>query len=177
MSGRENHYHGVDENAETNINHQKVPLLLALIHTTLVLTNLSQYFLAAKAIHGTFDMLADLAPNIPLYQPLKCQLSEVLGAPWQGTDHTVPDFSKPIQQVINKINDVELDEHQEGWNLSRQTVDILSKGGDMQSGNGLNSFRKRWKLWAEGAVALEEEDDEIAMLRRGLHPDEEPEVD
>jgi hypothetical protein len=53
----------------------------------------------------------------------------------------------------------------------------MSNGSDMQSGNGLNSFPKRWKLQAEGAVALEEEDDEIAMLHRGLHPDKEPEVD
>jgi len=132
----------------------------------------SQDFLAVKANHGTFAMLADLAPNIPLYRPLKRELSTVLGAPWQGTTHTVPDFSKIIKRVVDKVKDVDLDAFQAGRATSKLTLDILAKGSDMLSGSGMNSFRKRWKLWAEGGVAFEEEDDDIAMLRRGSHPEE-----
>jgi hypothetical protein len=39
----------------------------------------------------------------------------------------------------------------------------------MLSGKGMDSFRKRWKLWAEGGVAFKEEDDDIAMLHRGTN--------
>ena len=69
MSGRDGHYHSVDKNAETNINFQKVRYILQSL--VIVTRQIVQDFLAAKANHGTFTMLADLAPNIPLYRPLK----------------------------------------------------------------------------------------------------------
>jgi hypothetical protein len=170
MSGRDGHYHGVDKNVETNINFQKVRQILK---SLMIVTQwILQDFLAAKANHGTFTMLADLAPNIPLYRPLKRELSIVLGASWQGTTHTVPDFSKLIKRMMDKVEDIELNVFEAGRGTSKLTVDILAKGGDMLSGKGMDSFRKRWKLWAEGGVEFEEEDDDIAMLRRGTHPDE-----
>jgi hypothetical protein len=167
MSGRDGHYHGVDKNAETNINFQKVTYIP--IHLAFVPYSASQDFLAAKANHGTFAMLADLAPNIPLYRPLKRELSIVLGAPWQGTAHTVPDFSKVIKRVANKIEDIDLNAFEAGRGTVKSTVDILVKGSGILSSKGMDSFRKRWKLWAEGGVAFEEEDDDIAMLRRGTN--------
>ena len=165
MSGCDGHYHGVDKNAETNINCQKVTYILK--NLAFVPYSSSQDFLAAKANHGTFAMLADLAPNIPLYCPLKRELSAVLGTPWQGTAHTVPDFSKVIKRVASKIKDIDLNAFEAGHGMERSMVDILVKGGGMLSGKGMDSFRKRWKLWAEGGVAFEEEDDDITMLRRG----------
>lgn len=171
MSGRDGHYHGVDKNAETNINFQKVRYILQSL--VIVTQQIVQDFLAAKVNHGTFTMLADLAPNIPLYHLLKRELSVVLGALWQGTTHTVPDFSKIINRVTDKVEDKELNAFEAGRGTSKLTVDILTKGSDMLSGKGMDSFGKRWKLWAEGGVEFEEEDDDIAMLRRGTHPDEE----
>ena len=118
-------------------------------------------------------MLADLTPNILLYCLLKWELSVVLGAPWQGTTHAVPDFSKIIKWVTeDKVEDIELNAFEAHHRTSKLTVDILTKGSDMLSGKGMDLFWKRWKLWAEGGMEFEEEDD-IAMLHRGTHPDEE----
>ena len=130
--------------------------------------------MAAKANHGTFSMLADLAPNIPLYRSLKRELSVVLGAPWQGKAHTVPDFSGIITQVANKVEDVDLNVFEAGRGTSKQTVDILAKGSSLLGGKGMDSFRKRWKLWAEGGAEFDNEEDDIAMLHRGTHTNEDP---
>ena len=138
MSGRDGHYHGVDKHAETNINFQKVTYILK--HLTFVPYSALQDFLAAKGNHGTFAMLADLAPNIPLYHPLKRELSTVLGAPWQGTAHMVPNFSKVIERVANKIEDIDLNAFEAGCGTVKSTVDILVKGGGMLSGKGMDSF-------------------------------------
>ncbi|KAF7976464.1 hypothetical protein HWV62_6721 [Athelia sp. TMB] len=157
MSGRDNHYTGVDKNAETNINFQKD-------------------YLAAKGVHGTFDMLANLAPNIPLYRRLKRQLAGVLGTPWGGTSHTVPDFTKAINQVMNKIRDVQLAEFQTGRTTPKLTVNILQKGGETLQNSAISSFQKRWRLWAAGKVDLEDpegpEEDDIEMLRQGSAPEQ-----
>lgn len=123
----------------------------------------------AKGIHGTFDMLANLAPNIPLYRRLKRKLATVLGAPWGGTSHTVPDFTSDINQVMNKIRDVQLAEFKVGCTTSKLTVNILQKGTETLRNSGISSFQKRWWLWAAGEVDLDDpeavgEEDDIIML-------------
>ena len=138
MSGHDGHYHGVDKNTETNINFQKVTYILK--HLAFVPYSASQDFLAATANNRMFAMLADLALNIPQYHPLKRELSTVLGAPWQGTAHTVPDFSKVIKQVANKIEDIDLNAFEAGRGMEKSTIDILVKGGGMLSGKGMDSF-------------------------------------
>ena len=75
--------------------------------------------------------------------------------------------------MTDKVEDKELNAFEAGRGTSKLTVDILTKGSDMLSGKGMDSFGKRWKLWAEGGVEFEEKDDDIAMLHRGTHPDEE----
>ena len=119
-------------------------------------------------------MLADLAPNIPLYRSLKRELSVVLGAPWQGKAHSVPDFSRIIAQVSDKVEDVDLNVFEAGRGTSKQTIDILAKGSSILGGKGMDSFRKRWKLWAEGGTEFEEEEDDITILHKGTHSEEDP---
>jgi len=65
-SGRENHYEGVDHNAEKNIKFQKGCF-------------------ESKGLYASWEGLSDLAPNIPLYRYLKKQFTEFVGAPYQGT--------------------------------------------------------------------------------------------
>ncbi|KAK6985151.1 hypothetical protein R3P38DRAFT_3230809 [Favolaschia claudopus] len=82
-------YVGVDKNAEFNINFQK------------------NYF-AAKGVHASWDMLADLSPNIPLLRRLKTQFGEFLGAAWQGTHHTKVDTSDLVAKVKSKVQEHQL---------------------------------------------------------------------
>ncbi|KAJ7864688.1 hypothetical protein B0H13DRAFT_1899019 [Mycena leptocephala] len=57
-SGRS--YVGVDKNIEFNINFQK------------------NYF-SSKGVHGSWDLLSDLAPNVPIFRRLKTQFGDFLG--------------------------------------------------------------------------------------------------
>ncbi|KAK6969487.1 hypothetical protein R3P38DRAFT_2670762 [Favolaschia claudopus] len=126
-------YVGVDKNAEFNINFQK------------------NYF-AAKGVHASWDMLADLSPNIPLLRRLKTQFGEFLGAPRQGTHHTKVDTSELIAKVKSKVQ-----EHQlhlpfvRGRRVTeRESVDVLGTGASMLRDTEMSSWGKAYKTWLKG---------------------------
>ncbi|KAJ7663218.1 hypothetical protein DFH06DRAFT_929198, partial [Mycena polygramma] len=65
-------------------------------------------YFASKGVHGSWDLLADLAPNVPILRRLKTQFGEFLGAPWQGTHHTKVDCSEQINKVKMKMREYRL---------------------------------------------------------------------
>ncbi|KAJ7891051.1 hypothetical protein B0H13DRAFT_2530311 [Mycena leptocephala] len=86
-SGRS--YVGVDKNIEFNINFQK------------------NYF-TSKGVHGSWDLLSDLAPNVPIFRRLKTQFGDFLGAPWQGIHHTKVNTNDQVAKVQSKMSEFEL---------------------------------------------------------------------
>ncbi|KAJ6568612.1 hypothetical protein B0H19DRAFT_938682 [Mycena capillaripes] len=131
-SGRS--YVGVDKNAEFNINFQK------------------SYF-AAKGVHASWDLLADLAPNIPILRRLKTQFGEFLGAPWQGTHHTKADCSDQIAKVKVKMKELKL--HlpiSPGRRVTeRETVDIVESGCATLRTSGMKKWSKSYTAWLTGS--------------------------
>ncbi|KAJ7216920.1 hypothetical protein C8J57DRAFT_1040772, partial [Mycena rebaudengoi] len=67
-----------------------------------------QSYFASKGVHGSWDLLADLAPNIPIFRRLKTQFGEFLGAPWQGTHHLKVDTSDQEKKVKLKVKEFQL---------------------------------------------------------------------
>ena len=57
--------------------------------------------------------------------------------------------------MANKVEDVDLNVFEAGRGTSKQTVDILAKGSSLLGGKGMDSFRKRWKSWAEGGAEFD----------------------
>ncbi|KAJ7241171.1 hypothetical protein C8J57DRAFT_1561830, partial [Mycena rebaudengoi] len=86
---RDGGYVGVDKNAEFNINFQK-------------------NFFASKGVHASWDLLADLSPNVPILRRLKTQFGEFLGAPWQGITHTKVDTSTEVKKIKGKMREYRL---------------------------------------------------------------------
>ncbi|KAG0694634.1 hypothetical protein DFH29DRAFT_778355, partial [Suillus ampliporus] len=95
VSGHDGHAVGVDKNCEQNINFQK-------------------NWFAAKGVHGTWDQLGDLAPNISIYCPLRRQFAKAMGNSWSGTTHTSPNSSKSIKKVMSKAMEQNLHVHMPG---------------------------------------------------------------
>ncbi|KAG1762231.1 hypothetical protein EDD22DRAFT_744616, partial [Suillus occidentalis] len=63
---------------------------------------------AAKGVHGTWDQLTDLALNIPIYRPLKCQFTQFMGSAWGGTTHKTPNNSASVMKVMSKSKEKNL---------------------------------------------------------------------
>ncbi|KAK7026366.1 hypothetical protein R3P38DRAFT_3395839 [Favolaschia claudopus] len=127
-------YVGVDKNIEFNINFQK-------------------NFFAAKGVHASWDMLSDLAPNVPLLRRLKTQLGQFLGAPWQGTHHSKVDTSALVSKVKSKVQEHQL--HLPFVRGRRQTereaVDVVEAGAATLRDTEMNSWRKAYKAWLKGS--------------------------
>ncbi|KAJ7100306.1 hypothetical protein C8R43DRAFT_1141345 [Mycena crocata] len=124
---------GVDKNAEFNINFQK------------------NYF-AAKGVHGTWDSLADLAPNIPILRRLKTQFGAFLGAPWQGVTHTKVNTQDQVAKVKAKVGEYQL--HLQAVDGRRITedaaVDIVEMGALVLQKSGLKAWKKSYTKWRTG---------------------------
>ncbi|RDB22299.1 hypothetical protein Hypma_010669 [Hypsizygus marmoreus] len=145
VTGHVGHCVGVDKNAEFNINFQK-------------------HWYAAKGIHATWEQLANLAPNVPIYRTLKKQFTQFMGAPWQGTSHTDVSCSKLVLKVKEKAEEfqIHLPDVPKRAKTTRPTVDVIMKGKEVLQESGLKSFAKRYKAWVEDGEAFEiEEDDEV----------------
>ncbi|KAG0692100.1 hypothetical protein DFH29DRAFT_784210, partial [Suillus ampliporus] len=89
ISGHDGHAVGVDKNCKQNINFQK-------------------NWFTAKGLHGTWEQLGDLAPNIPIYHPLKHQFARYMGSSWGGTTHMTPNSSMSIKKVTSKAKEKNL---------------------------------------------------------------------
>ncbi|KAJ7744500.1 hypothetical protein DFH07DRAFT_963722 [Mycena maculata] len=126
-------YVGVDKNAEFNINFQK-------------------HYFATKGLHASWDLLADLAPNIPLLRRLKTQFGEFLGAPWQGTRHTKVDCSAQIAKVKSKMKEFKL--HLpvvQGCRVTEnEVVDVVEMGASVLRKSGMKAWSKSYTTWLNG---------------------------
>lgn len=142
MSGRDGHYMGVDKNCEFNINFQK------------------NYF-SSKGIHGTWEQLGHLAPNIPIYRGLKRQFVAFMGAPWQGTTHTDVNTSELAFRVKRKAGElaIHLENTPNQPTVQNRTTGILTEGIETLRSTGVKAFTKRYKAWVKEGVPFEINED------------------
>ncbi|KAJ7167409.1 hypothetical protein C8R43DRAFT_1121828 [Mycena crocata] len=126
-------YVGVDKNAEFNINFQK------------------NYY-ASRGVHASWDLLADLAPNVPILRRLKTQFGQFLGAPWQGTHHTKADVSDQITKVKLKMAEFKLHLPVVAGRrvTDREAVDIVEVGAVTLRKTGMKKWAKGYKTWLNG---------------------------
>ncbi|KAJ7916622.1 hypothetical protein B0H13DRAFT_1609193 [Mycena leptocephala] len=126
-------YVGVDKNAEFNINFQK------------------NYF-ASKGVHASWNLLGDLAPNVPILRRLKTQFGQFLGAPWQGTHHTKVDCSDQINKVKLKMREYRLHLPSVAGRrvTERETTDVVESGSEVLRKSGMKSWSKAYKIWVNG---------------------------
>ncbi|KAJ7759811.1 hypothetical protein DFH07DRAFT_1023425 [Mycena maculata] len=131
-SGRS--YVGMDKNAEFNINFQK------------------NYF-ASKGVHASWDLLADISPNVPILRHLKTQFGAFLGAPWQGIHHTKASTKDQVAKVKSKMKEFKLHlPSVQGRRVTeRETIDILEMGAASLQKTGLKTWGKAYTKWRTGA--------------------------
>ncbi|KAJ7280831.1 hypothetical protein C8J57DRAFT_1174450 [Mycena rebaudengoi] len=118
-------YVGVDKNAEFNINFQK-------------------NFFASKGVHASWDLLADLSPNVPILRRLKTQFGEFLGAPWQGITHTKVDTSTEVKKIKGKMREYRLEVSGVAGRreTEREAEDIIRTGGAKLKKTGMKTWEK-----------------------------------
>ncbi|KAJ6473464.1 hypothetical protein DFH09DRAFT_953689, partial [Mycena vulgaris] len=128
-------YVGVDKNTEFNINFQKC------------------HYFASRGVQASWDLLSDLAPNVPLLRRLKTQFGEFLGAPWQGTHHTKVDCSAQIAKVKSKMQEFKLHlPFVPGRRLTEtETVDIIDTGASILRKTGIKTWSKTYTKWLNGS--------------------------
>ncbi|KAF7333906.1 hypothetical protein MSAN_02403400 [Mycena sanguinolenta] len=127
-SGRS--YVDVDKNAEFNINFQK-------------------HYFAAKGVHASWDLLSDLAPNVPILRRLKTQFGEFLGAPWQGTRHSNVDCSEQIDKVKAKMREYQLHLPFISCRKATETeaIDVVETGASILRKQGIKKWAKAYTSW------------------------------
>ncbi|KAJ6585483.1 hypothetical protein B0H19DRAFT_924831 [Mycena capillaripes] len=127
-SGRS--YVGVDKKIEFNINFQK------------------NYF-TSKGVHGSWDLLSNLAPNMPIFRHLKMQFGDFLGAPWQGVHHTKVNTNDQVAKVQLKMSELHLDKVNAQRVTEHQTIDIIETGATLPQKTGIKKFAKSYMKWRD----------------------------
>lgn len=115
-------------------------------------------------MHGTWDQLSDLAPNIPIYRPLKRRFAVFMGSAYGGTTHTNPDSSTSVKKVSSKAMEHNLHIYIPGCKAKRDVKDILLDGSSQLKLKGIDTFMRSYKAWVNNTVAFPEDDDDIEAL-------------
>lgn len=115
-------------------------------------------------MHGTWDQLSDLAPNIPIYRPLKRRFAVFMGSAYGGTTHTNPDSSTSVKKVSLKAMEHNLHIYIPGRKTKRDVKDILLDGSSQLKLKGIDTFTRSYKAWVNNTAAFPEDDDDIEAL-------------
>ena len=59
-------------------------------------------FFVAKGLRSSWDRLGDISGTVIQLQNVKKQVSNALGAPYEGKTHTTPDTSALVWKVANE---------------------------------------------------------------------------
>ncbi|KAA1470545.1 hypothetical protein DENSPDRAFT_774774 [Dentipellis sp. KUC8613] len=125
MSGRDDHWTGVDENIE---------------HVLHVLQDL----FASRGIHADWDHLANISPAAHVWRALLKVFRSALGVGYKGMSHSEVDTSSLVHKVEEKVGDWELLICKSSRGETEKcTVDAIEAGVESLMGGRLAAFHKR----------------------------------
>ncbi|KIK40278.1 hypothetical protein CY34DRAFT_87623, partial [Suillus luteus UH-Slu-Lm8-n1] len=116
-----------------------------------------------KGVHDTWDQLGDLAPNIPVYHPLRYQLAKAMGNSWSGTTHTSSNNLLSVKKVMSKAMEQNLHVHMPGCTVNKHAKYLLNGSSYLKS-KGFDMFMRSYTAWVNHSAAFPEENNDIETL-------------
>lgn len=141
-----------------------------------------QGYVAVKGVNGTWDQLAGLSPNIPIYRSIKKQFRRILKPVWQGTAHTKTSSSNEIRRIRAKFKENQLHRIRKDPTITlkaaetedrdtatskekiakrqttRKTLDVMENGRTVLQKRAFKAWEKRYIAYVNGDAEVLEDD-------------------
>lgn len=154
-SGRDERFMGMDMHMEHHNKAQQVCKYC--MRCCIQETNSSKQFCAAHGIHGdAWKQLRLIAPLTPIFQPLKDNFEKVMGTSRRGSNHTTPDYSSDVWDLMTKNNELSTHKHIEGREASIKSINALVEGSKTLRDSAMAAFHNRYKEYIHGGNLGEE---------------------
>ena len=128
-------------------------------------------FFVAKGLRSSWDRLGDISGAVIQLQNVKKQVSNTLGAPYEGKTHTTPDTSALVWKVANEVQELVLGKYQpgrKGNDKQKMVTNLIDVGERKLLSSSLETFNKKlacMKAGNVGEMAGITEDDEIPSIQ------------
>jgi hypothetical protein len=112
-------------------------------------------FFVAKGLRSSWDRLGDISGAVIQLQNVKKQVSNALGASYQGKTHTTPDTSRLVWRVTNEVRELVLGKYlpdRKGNDKQKLVTNLIDIGEKRLISSTLETFNKKLACMKAGNV-------------------------
>lgn len=112
-------------------------------------------FFVAKGLRSSWDRLGDISGAVIQLQNVKKQVSNALGASYQGKTHTTPDTSRLVWRVANEVRELVLGKYlpdRKGNDKQKLVTNLIDIGEKRLISSTLETFNKKLACMKAGNV-------------------------
>ena len=112
-------------------------------------------FFVAKGLRSSWDRLGDISGAVIQLQNVKKQVSNALGASYQGKTHTTPDTSRLVWKVANEVRELVLGKYlpnRKGNDKQKLVTNLIDVGEKRLLSSTLETFNKKLACMKAGNV-------------------------
>ena len=112
-------------------------------------------FFVAKGLRSSWDRLGDISGAVIQLQNVKKQVSNALGASYQGKTHTMPDTSRLVWKVANEVRELVLGKYlpdRKGNDKQKLVTNLIDVGEKRLLSSTLETFNKKLACMKAGNV-------------------------
>ena len=112
-------------------------------------------FFVAKGLRSSWDRLGDISGAVIQLQNVKKQVSNALGASYQGKTHMTPDMSRLVWRVANEVRELVLGKYlpdRKGNDKQKLVTNLIDIGEKRLISSTLETFNKKLACMKAGNV-------------------------